>query len=132
MEILQFAPMLKSACGKMTSVSDWWIVRRYKKFFTGHKNRKRNYRNNPVTDEEKKTQERMKRIVPGYKAIKQDSQQWRELNQEFLAQRKKKGGIQSNVYAYYVHREMTKLKAEGDLAADPSKNLQDWSLKKRK
>jgi len=132
MEIKEFAPLFKSACGKMTSVSDWWIVRRYKKFFTGHKNRKRNYRDNPVTEEEKKTQQRMAVVVAKYKAIDRQSDAWRELNQKFLAQRKKKNGIHSNVYAYFVHTEMEKLKIEGALAADPSHNLQDWSQKKRK
>jgi len=132
MEINEFAPWLKSASGKLTGISDWWIVRRYKKFFTGHKNKKRNYRDNPVTKEEQKTRDRMAQVVADYKAIDHTSQEWRDLVKEFQAQCKKKKGIHSNVYAYFVHREMDKLKTEGALAADPSKNKQDWSLKKRK
>ncbi|MCQ2310458.1 MAG: hypothetical protein MJZ64_01750 [Paludibacteraceae bacterium] len=123
MRILEFAPMFKAMCGKLTSISDWWVVRRYGKFFTGHKNRRRNYKNNPVTDEERKTQERLKRVVATYRAIDRTSDAWRELVREYYVQRRKKKGIKSNVYAYYVHREMAKLKAEGDLAADPSKNI---------
>ncbi len=131
MRILEFSPMFKAMCGKLSSIADWWVVRRYGKFFTGHKNKKRNYRNNPVTEEERKTQERMKRIVASYRALDRNSDEWKELVREYNAQRNKKKGIKSNVYAYFVRREMAKLKAEGDLAADPSKNIRDWSQKRR-
>ncbi|GEM_PF-5194965 len=132
MQILEFSPLFKTIVGKMSQLSDWWIIRRYKKFFTGHKNRPRNYKNNPVTAEERKTHERMKRIVPAYRALKSDPEQWAAFLAEFKAQRRKKHGIESNPYAYFVHREMERLKKEGDLAADPSQYIQDWSLKKRK
>ena len=130
MKILEFAPMFKALVGKLTSVSEWWVVKRYGKFFTGHQNRKRNYKENPITDEEKKTQDRMKTVVAAYKAIDRKSDEWRELVKEFNAQRKKKKGIHTNVYAYFIHREMEKLKTTGNLAADPTKNKQDWSMKK--
>ena len=132
MQILEFTPLFKVVVGKLSHLSDWWIVRRYGKYFTGHRNKKRNYRCNPVTQEEKKTQERMRRIVPAYRALRQSPEDWAKLQAEFLAQRNDKHGIHSNVYAYFVHREMARMTREGDLAANPTQFLCDWSQKKRR
>jgi len=132
MKNVQFIELLKSLTGKLFTGSDFWFYKRYGKTHSGHHNSPRDYHLKPVTKEEQKTRDRMAQVVAAYKAIDHSSPEWRVLVAEFNAQRKKKNGIHSNVYAYYVHREMAKLKAEGDLAADPSKNLQDWSLKKRK
>jgi len=132
MKNLTLIEILKSAAGKLFTGSDFWFYKRYGKTHSGHHNSPRDYHLKPITEEEQKTLDRMAEAVAQYQAIDRTSPEWRDLNQEFQAQRKKKNGIHSNVYAYFIHREMAKLKAEGDLAANPSKNLQDWSLKKRK
>lgn len=82
MQILEFTPLFKVVVGKLSHLSDWWIVRRYGKYFTGHRNKKRNYRHHPVTQEEKKTQERMRRIVPAYRALRQSPEDWTKLQAE--------------------------------------------------
>ncbi len=130
MEVLKFSDMFASIRGKLSQFSDWWIMKRYGKFFTGHRNKKRNYKDNPVTNEERKTRERLKCVVAAYREIVKGSEEWRALKKEFEAQRKAKKGVHTNMYGYFMHREMEKLKNEGPLAADPSKNLQDWSCRR--
>lgn len=126
-----FNPLIQSAHGKFHSSSNLWILRRYRKFFSGHRNHRRNYRWNPVTAEEQKTLDRMKQVVAAYRQLKKSPTELAALEQEFLAQKKKKHGIHTNMYAYFVHREMLRLSHSGALAADPSAYIQDWSLKKR-
>jgi len=132
MKNLTLIEILKSAVGKLFTGSDFWLYKRYGRVHTGHHNSPRDYDLKPVTSEEQKTRDRMAQVVADYKAIDRTSQEWRDLVNEFQSQCKKKNGIHTNAYAYFVHREMEKLKTTGDLAADPSQNKQDWSLKPRK
>lgn len=128
---LKFDSLVEKAWGKIHSLADMWLVKRYGKQFTGHKNKPRNYRWHPVTAEEQKTLDRMKQVVAAYRQLKKSPTEMAALEQEFLAQKKKKHGIHTNMYAYFVHREMLRLSHSGVLAADPSAFIHDWSLKKR-
>ncbi len=116
----------RSMWGKLIHGSDWWTFRRGRKLFTGHKHEGRNLKLHPITQEERKTNDRIRAANEHYHRLNHNSEEYKQLYRDWYEQRDMPGGCVSP-RGLFVRREMAKMKAEGELAADPSKFLQDWS-----
>ena len=116
----------KSMWGKLIHGSDWWTFRRGRKLFTGHKNEGRNLQTHPITQEERKTTERLRVAMERYRQLDHQSEEYEQLCRDWYQQRNEQDGCVSPK-GLFLRREMARMKAEGALAADPSKNLKDWS-----
>lgn len=116
----------KSMWGKPFKKSTWWTFRRGLKLFTGHTHEGRDLKTHPITHEEHKTTERLRQASLKYQQLDHSSAEYQQLYRDWYEQRNVKGGCVSP-RGLFIRREMARLKAEGKLAADPTKNLQDWS-----
>ncbi|MBQ0080928.1 MAG: hypothetical protein KBS95_05205, partial [Alistipes sp.] len=85
----------------------------------------------PKTDEECKTQQRLRQASLDYKNLDPQSEEYQSYFAAFQQQLKPEGKCFYTFRTFFISRRMAELKASGSLAADPSKNLQDWSFKHR-
>jgi len=92
---------------------------------------KRNFRRHPRTNEEHKTQLRFQQASLDYNQLDHSSVEYNMYFSDYLLQLNNKKHF-PKFRGYFISRRMAELKASGPLAADPSKNKQDWSLKHRK
>ncbi len=112
--------------GKPFRGSKWWTFRRGLKLYTGHTHEGRNLKEHPITQEERKTTDRLRLASLKYQQLDHSSEEYKQLYRDWYNQRAEKGGCVSP-RGLFIRREMARMKAEGSLAADPSKFLQDWS-----
>ena len=127
----KFTPiaLFASIRGKLDSHSKWATALRLGvQYFL--RIGKRNFFRHPKTKEERKTQQRLRQASLDYNQLDKSSEQYKAYLADFEEQVK-----QNKCYplfrTYFISRRMAELKAEGNLAADPTKNKQDWSLKHR-
>lgn len=129
---MQFKPIyfFKTIRGKLDSRSEWAAAHRGNSNYFIHIG-ERDFDLHPKTDEERKTQQRLRQASLDYKNLDPQSEEYQSYFAAFQQQLKPEGKCFYTFRTFFISCRMAELKASGSLAADPSKNLQDWTFKHR-
>lgn len=125
-------PFIHTMSGKVISgVSNWWATTRYGKTYSAHKNKGRDYKTHPVTEEERKTRERFKLAAKEYTQWQPSDEEAAAFEAAFREQQKSKKPCKTR-QGFYRRVRMAEMKQEGLLMAIAENNLQDWNNRSAK